>query len=290
MSKVFCLDQHNNYVETMSKEDIIAAIQTAAEGGNLEGFSNTACITKIKEINKNGELRIWVGTTAEYNAIASKRENVLYLISDEDARTEYLTAVNLMREELNRYSELTVNQAEAVKAYEAAVKEYTAAAAEYKTAAENASGRMQEIETNLAESKAYLEQAIKEVAPQVIFENTAGATICLTSTPITDFREIKIAFVVTDTEENETRAYQQSFFVNDIAGEFWLQGCKTFTYTNNLKKIVNTVARFTIENNENGSALSLGEKATNANSDAADYSSRFTVGITKIYGVGKREG
>lgn len=100
MAKVFCLDQHNNYVETMSKEDIIAAIQTAANGGSLEGFSNTAVISKIKEINKSGEFSIWVGTSAEYNKLDTKKSNVLYILSDDPLAADMPNRIQVLSEVL----------------------------------------------------------------------------------------------------------------------------------------------------------------------------------------------
>lgn len=97
MAKVFCLDQHNNYVETMTKEQIISAIQTAATGGALEGFSNTAIVSKIKEVNKNADFSVWVGTAAEYNKITTKLENVLYILSDDPLASDLPNKVNNLK-------------------------------------------------------------------------------------------------------------------------------------------------------------------------------------------------
>ena len=101
MAKVYCLDQHNNYVESMSKEDIISAIQTAAEGGSLEGFSNTAFVSKIKEINKRGEFSIWVGSTAEYNKLDTKERDVLYILSDDPLAADMPNKIQALSEVLN---------------------------------------------------------------------------------------------------------------------------------------------------------------------------------------------
>jgi hypothetical protein len=108
MAEVFALDRHNNYIPTMSREEIIAAIQTAANGGNLEGFENCAFVSQVKEINRNAAFSVWVGTQAEYNAIAEPAKNVLYLISDDPMCNELPTAVAGIKETTREIERLLV--------------------------------------------------------------------------------------------------------------------------------------------------------------------------------------
>ena len=66
--------------ESMTKEQILTAI-TEATGVTPTG--DEAIFTKIKEINAGNTLRFWVGTMAQYNAIAEKDPFVIYHKIDE---------------------------------------------------------------------------------------------------------------------------------------------------------------------------------------------------------------
>lgn len=79
--------------ETMTKEDILAAIQQAIEQGYVSE-PGEAVFSKIKEINANGTAQIWVGTEAEFNALNIAQnihksvvrvgtDGVLYLCTDD---------------------------------------------------------------------------------------------------------------------------------------------------------------------------------------------------------------
>ncbi len=114
MSDVFALDKHNNYVPTMTREEIIAAIQTAAAGGSLEGFDNCAVVSQIKELNKNAAFSVWVGTQAEYNAISNKQSNVLYLISDDPMNRDLPNMVENLRIMIVEYDKIFQRQNESL--------------------------------------------------------------------------------------------------------------------------------------------------------------------------------
>lgn len=77
---VFCEDGCK--FESMTKEQILAAITQAVEGGTIQDV-DTGFVTKIKELNKNRELKTWVGTRAQYNAISVPDVNTVYIITDE---------------------------------------------------------------------------------------------------------------------------------------------------------------------------------------------------------------
>lgn len=79
--------------ETMTKEDILAAIQQAIEQGYVSE-PDAAVFSKIKEIHANGTTQIWVGTESEFNALSKKptihksvvrvgTDGVLYLCTDD---------------------------------------------------------------------------------------------------------------------------------------------------------------------------------------------------------------
>ena len=71
--KYYCLCEANCRFETMSKEQILAAIAQAAEHG-LVFDENAAFITQIKEKNAGNTLSFWVGTQAQYNALVANGE------------------------------------------------------------------------------------------------------------------------------------------------------------------------------------------------------------------------
>lgn len=77
----FVLDEKNCLTESMSKEQILAAIVQAVEEGEIRDV-DTGFVTKLKESNYNRQIKFWVGTQAEYNAMQNPPDNVLYLITD----------------------------------------------------------------------------------------------------------------------------------------------------------------------------------------------------------------
>lgn len=79
--KYYCFCSSNCKYETMTTEQIMAAITQAVQGGTI-GDVDTGFVSKVKE--KNGSyVTFWVGTQAQYNAIAERETNCLYIITDE---------------------------------------------------------------------------------------------------------------------------------------------------------------------------------------------------------------
>ena len=76
---VLCDD--NCKFPAMTAEQIIAAIAEAT--GETPVHIDDAFITKIKEQNRQGALRFWIGSRAEYNAISEKANDVLYIVTGE---------------------------------------------------------------------------------------------------------------------------------------------------------------------------------------------------------------
>lgn len=80
--KYYCFCDANCKFETMTKEQILAAIEQAVNGGTI-GDVDAGFITKVKEKNGGNSVTFWVGTQAQYNAIAEREQNCLYIITDE---------------------------------------------------------------------------------------------------------------------------------------------------------------------------------------------------------------
>lgn len=91
---VICDDDSKH--EGMTKEQILAAITQAIETGSI-GNCDTGFITKIKEQNRGGYITVWAGTQAQYNAIAEKALNCLYIITDDTASADTKAAFDAAR-------------------------------------------------------------------------------------------------------------------------------------------------------------------------------------------------
>lgn len=79
--KYYCYCDSNCKYETMTKEQILAAIAQAVAGGNIFD-TEAAIISKVKEMNAGGFVTFWVGKQAEYNALGSTDANCVYIITD----------------------------------------------------------------------------------------------------------------------------------------------------------------------------------------------------------------
>ena len=79
--KYYCYCDSNCKYETMTKEQILAAIAQAAAGG-LVFDTEAAVISKVKEMNAGGFVTFWVGTQAQYNALGSINASCMYIITD----------------------------------------------------------------------------------------------------------------------------------------------------------------------------------------------------------------
>lgn len=79
---VYVIGEGNNFYESMTKEQILAAITQAVESHTITDV-DTGFVTKLKENNKNKQIAMWVGTEAEYNAIQEKDQNTLYIKTDD---------------------------------------------------------------------------------------------------------------------------------------------------------------------------------------------------------------
>lgn len=98
--KYYVICEDNCRFESMTKEEILTAITEAVEQGEIHDV-DTGFITKIKEQNAGRELKFWVGTQAQYNAISEPEENVMYLITDPQADAEMQAQIDELREDVD---------------------------------------------------------------------------------------------------------------------------------------------------------------------------------------------
>lgn len=90
--------------EAMTKEQIYDAIAEAT--GSTPTGVDSAFITKIKEQNANRELKFWVGTQAQYNAIAEPAIDTFYLITDPTFESDIQVEIAELQTEINALKEL----------------------------------------------------------------------------------------------------------------------------------------------------------------------------------------
>lgn len=86
----FVLCKDNCKFPAMTKEQALAAIAEAT--GKTPTDIDAAFISKIKEINKGETVQIWIGATAEYNALVAngeKRSDVIYIKTDDSALADF---------------------------------------------------------------------------------------------------------------------------------------------------------------------------------------------------------
>lgn len=80
--KYYVIGYGNNLYESLTKEEILAAITQAVETHTISDV-DTGFVTTVKEQNANQALKFWVGTSAQYNAIAVKDPNCFYILTDD---------------------------------------------------------------------------------------------------------------------------------------------------------------------------------------------------------------
>lgn len=101
--KYYVICEDNCKFESMTKEQILTAIEQAASTGTIQDI-DTGFVTKIKERNRNTALSFWVGTSAEYNAIAEKQQNCFYILTDETTGADIAEALADMQQTIAAYT------------------------------------------------------------------------------------------------------------------------------------------------------------------------------------------
>lgn len=84
--KYYCFCGSNCKYETMTKEQIMAAIAQATGVTDID--PDAGFISKVKETNGR-YVTFWVGTQAQYNALQVKEENCLYIITDDTSKADF---------------------------------------------------------------------------------------------------------------------------------------------------------------------------------------------------------
>lgn len=102
MAKIIIFDEDKNAFEGMTKEQITAAILEAVNEGTVSNI-DAGFITKLQEQNKKENLKVWVGTMAEFNAIQTKDPETLYLFTDDPTVDDIEAAITSVENDLEGY-------------------------------------------------------------------------------------------------------------------------------------------------------------------------------------------
>lgn len=90
----YVLDANNCLHPGLTQEQVLAAIAQAT--GSTTTDVNNAFISAIVEQNKNGKLRFWRGTSAEYNALTDRDSNTYYIITDDSFRADVNNSITTL--------------------------------------------------------------------------------------------------------------------------------------------------------------------------------------------------
>lgn len=88
--------------ESMTKEQILSAIEQAVSKGEIKDV-DTGFVTKIREKNKNAGLSFWVGTSAEYNALATINNDCFYILTDDTIGDDLKAAIETLKTDFEEY-------------------------------------------------------------------------------------------------------------------------------------------------------------------------------------------
>lgn len=113
--KYYCFCSSNCKYETMTKEQILAAIAQAITTGKV-GECDTGFVTKVKETNGGSYVQLWVGTQAQYNALQRVENNCLYIITDDTSAADLLKTVEQLAADAKAAEESAAAAAEAARA------------------------------------------------------------------------------------------------------------------------------------------------------------------------------
>lgn len=97
--QVYALDAGGNKIATLTTAQILEAIAEAIETGQVPSELK-AFIDAIKEQNKGKGLKFWIGTQAEFLALESTSDDIIYFINDSTNLLELSNALEQLEEQL----------------------------------------------------------------------------------------------------------------------------------------------------------------------------------------------
>lgn len=100
---VFALDEAKNNHLTMTKEQIYAAIFQAINEGTISDI-DSGFVSKLLEKNQNTTVEFWFGTISQFEQIAEKKENTVYILTNDPTLDDIENNFKLLNESINEIS------------------------------------------------------------------------------------------------------------------------------------------------------------------------------------------
>lgn len=97
--KISGIYENGCFGEIFTKEELLNIISQAIETGEVKKV-DWGAISVLKELNHGVALRFWIGTTAEYNALVKKENNVLYIKTDDTSAVKIKEDIETLRNDL----------------------------------------------------------------------------------------------------------------------------------------------------------------------------------------------
>lgn len=111
--KYYCYCESNCKYETLTKEQILSAVEQARSGQVID--PNAAYITKVKESNGGGYVTFWVGTQVQFNALVEKDANCVYIVTDSTKDDDINNAIAVLQQDVSEKADLVAVEAAFVK-------------------------------------------------------------------------------------------------------------------------------------------------------------------------------
>lgn len=108
-SKYYVLRGDKALAESMTKEQILSAITQAVEGHEIHDV-DTGFVEKIKEQKSGANLKFWVGTTAEYNALAEHETGCFYFLTDDTTHEDIEQEISDLQDDVEEIQQTLADQ------------------------------------------------------------------------------------------------------------------------------------------------------------------------------------
>lgn len=102
---MYVFNDGKNVYEGMTKEQTLAAIVEAVETHEISDV-DTGFVTTIKEKNRGIGLSFWVGSSAEYNALVTKPQNCICILSDDTTLDDIKAVVTALTAKVDNMANL----------------------------------------------------------------------------------------------------------------------------------------------------------------------------------------
>ena len=116
--------------ESMTKEQILAAITQAVEGHSISDV-DTGFVQVLKEQNHGTGLKFWVGSSAEYNALQSIEQDVFYILTDDTELDDMEADIQSFRDALDAIGEIVSGLSDAVSSQTTQIENLASASENY---------------------------------------------------------------------------------------------------------------------------------------------------------------